>query len=124
MVAAAHVVGNMVKLAGANLGESFFNKEVGQAIQMIDGEFRLRAPLIDSDSRQEVGRFSAVLLLHQFSLYAPGQFYPFIPRVLEKIWIPLRDSRVSVWRLEGWELTGRRWCVSVRPCSSRRVWIP
>jgi hypothetical protein len=40
MVAAAHVVGNMVKLAGANLGESFFNKEVGQAIQMIDGGWR------------------------------------------------------------------------------------
>lgn len=43
MVAAAHVVGNMVKLAGANLGESFFNKEVGQAIQMIDGAWRLDA---------------------------------------------------------------------------------
>lgn len=84
MVAAAHVIGNMVKIAGANLGESFFQKEVGQAIQMID------------DSRQEVGRFSAVLLLHQFALYAPGQFYPFIPRVLEKIWIPLRDSRTMV----------------------------
>ncbi|GMK56480.1 hypothetical protein CspeluHIS016_0303200 [Cutaneotrichosporon spelunceum] len=84
MVAAAHVVGNMVKLAGANLGESFFNKEVGQAIQMID------------DSRQEVGRFSSVLLLHQFAVHAPGQLYPFIPRVLEKIWIPLRDSRTMV----------------------------
>jgi hypothetical protein len=38
MMAAAHVVGNMVQLAGVMLGESFFNKEVDLALQMIDGE--------------------------------------------------------------------------------------
>lgn len=39
MVSAARVVGNMVRIAGINLGESFFTKEVNQALQMIDGEF-------------------------------------------------------------------------------------
>lgn len=38
MVSAAHVVGNMVKCAGANLPDSFFTKEVGQALQIMDGE--------------------------------------------------------------------------------------
>lgn len=38
MTNAANVVGNMVQIAGVNLGESFFTKEVGQALQMIDGE--------------------------------------------------------------------------------------
>jgi FKBP12-rapamycin complex-associated protein len=37
MLAAARVVGNMIKIAGATLGESFFDKEVGQALQMLDG---------------------------------------------------------------------------------------
>lgn len=84
MVAAAHVIGNMIKIAGTNLGESFFQKEVGQAVQILD------------DSRSEADRFSAVLLLHQFALFAPSQFYIFIPRVLKSIWIPLRDSRAMV----------------------------
>jgi FKBP12-rapamycin complex-associated protein len=39
MVAAARVVGNMVRIAGATLGESFFSKEIGQALQMLEGEF-------------------------------------------------------------------------------------
>lgn len=38
MIAAAKVVGNMVEVAGAIMGESFFNKEVGQALQALDGE--------------------------------------------------------------------------------------
>ncbi|KAL7421428.1 phosphatidylinositol kinase-related protein kinase tor1 [Cryptotrichosporon argae] len=84
MLAAAHVVGNMVRIAGLTLGESFFQKEVGQALIMID------------DSRQDTSRFSAVLLLHQFAIHAPGLFHPSVPRVLEKIWVPLRDSRTMV----------------------------
>lgn len=39
MMAAAHVIGNMVQIAGVNLGDSFFTKEVGQALQMIDGGY-------------------------------------------------------------------------------------
>lgn len=73
----------MVLIAGPNLGESWFTKEIGQALVLLE------------DSRQEVGRFSGVLVLHQFAYNAPGLFHPFVPRVLEKIWIPLRDSRVS-----------------------------
>ena len=82
--AAAHVVGNMVRIAGANLGESWFNKEVGQALQLLE------------DPRQEVNRFSGVLVLHQFASNAPALFHPFVSRVLEKIWVPLRDSRDAV----------------------------
>lgn len=34
-------------------------------------------------------------MLYQFAHNAPGLFHPFVPRILEKIWIPLRDPRVS-----------------------------
>jgi FKBP12-rapamycin complex-associated protein len=37
MLAAAKVVGNMISIAGATLGESFFVKEIGQAIQLLEG---------------------------------------------------------------------------------------
>lgn len=38
MLAAAKVVGNMIGIAGTTLGESFFVKEIGQAIQLLEGE--------------------------------------------------------------------------------------
>jgi FKBP12-rapamycin complex-associated protein len=37
MLAAAKVVGNMIGIAGATLGESFFVKEIGQSIQLLEG---------------------------------------------------------------------------------------
>lgn len=39
MVSAARVVGNMVRIAGATLGDPFFTKEIDQALQMLEGEF-------------------------------------------------------------------------------------
>ena len=84
----------MVELSGPILGESFFNKEVGQALQLLDG--RLIFDDTDLDSRSEAGRFSGVLVLHQFASKAGAFFYQHVPRVLEKIWTPLRDSRVSL----------------------------
>ncbi|RXK37153.1 atypical/PIKK/FRAP protein kinase [Tremella mesenterica] len=74
----------MVRIAGVTLGESFFVKEVPQALQQLE------------DSRQDVNRFSGVLLLHQFAINAPGLFQSDVPRVLDKIWTPLRDSRTMV----------------------------
>jgi len=48
------------------------------------------------DSRMEVGRFAGVLVLHQFAQFAPPFFYPHMKDVLQSIWYPLRDSRVSL----------------------------
>lgn len=39
MVSAARVVGNMVRIAGATLGDPFFTKEIDQALQMLEGMF-------------------------------------------------------------------------------------
>lgn len=39
MVSAARVVGNMVRIAGATLGDSFFTKEIDQALQMLEGPY-------------------------------------------------------------------------------------
>jgi hypothetical protein len=38
MLSAARVVGNMVRIAGATLGDPFFTKEIDQALQMLEGE--------------------------------------------------------------------------------------
>lgn len=89
----------MVELSGPILGESFFNKEVGQALQLLDGRCfffsALRSKADTPDSRSEAGRFSGVLVLHQFASKAGAFFYQHVSRVLDKIWTPLRDSRVS-----------------------------
>lgn len=37
MLSAARVVGNMVRIAGATLGDPFFTKEIDQALQMLEG---------------------------------------------------------------------------------------
>ncbi|ORY29148.1 armadillo-type protein [Naematelia encephala] len=84
MVAASKVVGTMVAIAGNILGDSFFNKEIDRARQMLE------------DTRQDVSRFAGVLILSSFAHNAPGLFHPHIPRVLDKIWLPLRDSRSLV----------------------------
>lgn len=39
----ADVTGGMVELSGPILGESFFSKEIGQALQLLDGMFDFRA---------------------------------------------------------------------------------
>ncbi|OXG23734.1 FKBP12-rapamycin complex-associated protein [Cryptococcus neoformans Ze90-1] len=84
MLPASLVVEDMVRNSPTLHTDTFLGKEVGQALVMID------------DSRQEVGRFSGALLLYAFARAAPGVFHQYIPKVLEKIWIPLRDSRSVV----------------------------
>lgn len=39
MSAAAHVVGKMVQVAGPNLGDSWFQKEIGQALNQLEGAY-------------------------------------------------------------------------------------
>lgn len=56
----------------------------------------IEGPVTDNlDSRYEVYRFGAILMLHQFALKAPSMIYPRVNDILAKIWVPLRDSRVS-----------------------------
>ncbi|WVQ81658.1 hypothetical protein IAT38_003783 [Cryptococcus sp. DSM 104549] len=84
MLPAASVVEQMVSSSSTLHTDIFLGKEVGQALVMIE------------DSRQEVGRFSGSLLLHAFARSAAGIFQQYIPKVLDKIWIPLRDPRSVV----------------------------
>jgi len=95
MLAAARVVGNMIKIAGATLGESFFDKEVGQALQMLDGRSFEEGRCSSVDTRIEVGRFAGVLVLYQFAINAPLLIHTNMKPLLERIWMPLRDSRVG-----------------------------
>lgn len=56
-------IGNMVELSGPILGESFFNKEVGQALQLLDGMYLIIYPawnLADAQTRDPKQGDSAV----------------------------------------------------------------
>lgn len=48
MVSAARVVGNMVRIAGATLGDPFFTKEIDQALQMLEGR-RIRSGMVETE---------------------------------------------------------------------------
>nr|ODN92931.1 atypical/PIKK/FRAP protein kinase [Cryptococcus depauperatus CBS 7855] len=84
MFPAAAVVEEMVRQSPTLHTDTFLGKEIGQAMAMLD------------DTRQEVNRFSATLLLTAFARSAPAVFFPYISKVLDKIWIPLRDGRTVV----------------------------
>ncbi|WVQ75374.1 hypothetical protein IAR50_004994 [Cryptococcus sp. DSM 104548] len=84
MLPAASVVEDMVRQSPTLHTDTFLGKEIGQALVMID------------DTRNEISRFSGTLLLYSFARSAPAVFYQYIPKILDKIWTPLRDYRSVV----------------------------
>ncbi len=59
-------------------------------------EFEVKRALewLQSD-RVEQRRFSAVLVLRELATHAPTLVYTFIPQILDLIWVPLKDPKVS-----------------------------
>lgn len=84
MVAASKVFGRIAKIGGVALGERFFEYEVNNALELMRGD------------RQEIGRYASVLILYQLATNAPSLFMGYVTSVLDQIWIPLKDHRVSL----------------------------
>lgn len=76
-----HAVGRIAKITQ---GEGFFDFEVDRALEMMRG------------GGQEIGRYAAVLILYQLSSNAPAVFMRCVVSVLDMIWTPLKDHRVSL----------------------------
>jgi FKBP12-rapamycin complex-associated protein len=72
------------RIAKITQGEGFFDFEVDRALEMMRG------------GSQEIGRYAAVLILHQLSSNAPAVFMRCVVSVLDMIWTPLKDHRVSL----------------------------
>lgn len=78
---AASSLGLITRLGGATFGDAFIDYEVEMALNMI--------------KQSERSRQSALLILSELAKNSPGNFYRHVELVLEQIWVPLGDMRVS-----------------------------
>lgn len=86
MVEASKALGMLCKYGGHWLGDQFFEYEVARALDYLTGE----------RERNESGRYAAVLIIKEMARNAPHSFHPYVNRVLDRIWVALRDTRVLV----------------------------
>ncbi|KAG6916802.1 hypothetical protein DXG01_005325 [Tephrocybe rancida] len=80
-VAASTTLGRIAATGGAAFGESFMDKEVPGAIEMMN---------------QEPTRYAGVLLLKELASNSPIYFHSHVGHVFEHILVPLRDRRLLV----------------------------
>ena len=84
MMAAARVLGRVSKHGGHSLGDQFVEFEVQRALDFLQGE------------RNENGRYAAVLIIKEMARNVPYLFHTYVGRVMDHIWVALRDVKVGV----------------------------
>lgn len=82
MKTASKTLGRVLEIGG-NFGDAFMPAEIPRLLEMLNNE-------------RDLSRYAAVLILRALARFSVAQFYPFVGNVLERIWIPLWDSRVVV----------------------------
>ena len=110
-VLAAKSLGHLATLSSTVTSE-FVDFEMKRALEWLQA----------SGDRNEARRHSAVLVLAELTKNAPTLIFVFVPQILDLIWLPLRDSKVSV--REG-AAEALRACLNlahVRETNSRRQW--
>lgn len=83
MIAASRTVGKVVKSGGSSFGESFFDKEVPRAVELL------------AATEKDPGRYGGVLLLRELARTCPTHVYKHVPDILAKLYPSFKDSRVS-----------------------------
>jgi FKBP12-rapamycin complex-associated protein len=86
MIAASRALGRVCKHGAQSLGDQFMEFEVLRALDFLQG---------DKD-RNESGRYAAVLIIKELAYNVPHLFHIYVNRVLDRIWVALRDSKVLV----------------------------
>jgi serine/threonine-protein kinase mTOR len=82
MITASKTLGRVLEIGG-NFGDAFMPAEIPRLLESLNND-------------RDLSRYAAVLILRALARFSVAQFYPFVGNVLERIWIPLRDSRVVV----------------------------
>jgi hypothetical protein len=78
---AASSLGLIIRHAGVTFGDALIDFEVEAALNTLN--------------RHERDRQFALMILSELAKNSPGNFYKHVELVLEQIWVPLRDARVS-----------------------------
>ena len=85
MIAASKTLGRVSHYGGQSLGDQFIEFEVLRALDFLQ-----------AGDRNESGRYAAVLIIKEIARNVPHHFHLYVPRVLDRIWIAIRDTRVIV----------------------------
>jgi len=83
MIAASKTLGSIAEYGGTSFADHFVAFEVPKAVQQLQGD-------------KDQAKYAAVLILRELARHSPSHFFQFVPLVLDKIWIPLRDPRVKI----------------------------
>lgn len=81
MTAAAKTLGHIAEISGNALGDHFIDVEIPKAIGLLQTD-------------KDTSKYAAVLIMRELAMNSPGQIHAHVGLVLDKIWSPLRDSRV------------------------------
>lgn len=86
MIAASKALGRVCKQGAHSLGDQFIEFEVLRALDYLQSD----------RERNESGRYAAVLIIKEMARSVPHLFHVYVSRVLDRIWVGLRDTRVLV----------------------------
>jgi FKBP12-rapamycin complex-associated protein len=78
---AAISLGIIIRHGGVTFGDALIDFEVEAALNMLN--------------QNERNRQFALMVLSELAKNSPGNFYKHVELVLQQIWVPLRDPRVS-----------------------------
>ncbi|KAF8064841.1 phosphatidylinositol 3-kinase [Lyophyllum atratum] len=109
MLEASETLGRIAESAGTTFGESFMDKEVPAALEMIQA------------NNQERSKYVGVLILKELAHNSPAYFHSHITAVMDHILVPLRDHRVVV-REEAAGLLGA--CLAIAMERDRQIHSP
>ncbi|KAG8741303.1 phosphatidylinositol kinase- protein kinase tor1 [Ceratobasidium sp. 414] len=82
MIAASKTLGRIAEMGGTAFADQI-DVEVPRALEALQSD-------------KPEGRHAAVLVLRELARHSAAHFHPHVGLVLERIWLPLRDSRVLV----------------------------
>lgn len=82
MIAASKTLGRIAEMGGTAFADQI-DVEVPRALEALQSD-------------KPEGRHAAVLVLRELARHSAAHFHPHVQLVLERIWLPLRDSRVRV----------------------------
>ncbi|ELU37824.1 phosphatidylinositol 3-kinase tor2 [Rhizoctonia solani AG-1 IA] len=82
MIAASKTLGRIAEMGGTAFADQI-DVEVPRALEALQSD-------------KPEGRHAAVLILRELARHSAAHFHPHVQLVLERIWVPLRDTRVLV----------------------------
>ncbi|KAF2644919.1 ARM repeat-containing protein [Massarina eburnea CBS 473.64] len=111
MVLAAKALGRLAKPGGT------------LAAEVVDAEVKSALEWLQMEPRNEIRRFSAVLILRELAKNSPTLMYQWIAQIFEVIWVALRDPKVLIRESAAEAISACFEIISPRDSQMRHLWF-